>query len=169
MSWQDIPLFDNYEINTATEQVRNKKTGLVLAHQITGGLPRVALRQGGRTHRLYVHMILRGEVALAVERPRVDEEDRSKWLPDCDEWRTIPRYERYQITRDGRVRKRDDGLELTRTDCNGFAKVSLRVSGKQHAVMLHYTIAKTYMPRFDRKTHRIIFKDDDRQTFTWTI
>jgi hypothetical protein len=159
MEWKAIEGFDKYEISDEG-QVRNIKSGKVLKPFLRKGKRKVGLMSNGKQHMRYVHLLLAGLTMKtkdkAPERPPEPVEDGTVWKP-------IAGFEAYQVNELGQIRNARTYRMLRIFENHGFNSVILRRDGKSISVMVHYAVAQTFIPGFNRKTHFVRYANGNRQ------
>ncbi|MBO4807437.1 MAG: HNH endonuclease [Lachnospiraceae bacterium] len=131
--WQTVPNFENYEYNSMHE-VRNKKTG-----QMCSRLP-VSFSEYG-----FVLKDENGKAHKIKESVLFDER------VDLEEWFTLDEYDKYEITKSGKVRNAKTKNILSPVATRfGYLALSLRDNyGKTHRVMIHRLIATQFLDNPD--------------------
>lgn len=86
---------------------------------------------------------------------------------DIDVWRIVPGFEKYEISQDGRIRKKTTKRELTPVlDKDGYKKVGIRCAdGSRRTCSIHRLVALTYIPNPESKpqvNHKNGIKGDCR-------
>lgn len=67
-------------------------------------------------------------------------------------WKDIKGYERYEVSKDGRVRNKETGYVMKkRLTFDGYVKVTLTVNGKSKDFRVHRLVAEAFIPNPENK------------------
>jgi hypothetical protein len=159
MNWKTIEGFERYEISDEGE-VRNIETGRVLKTYLDRGRAKVGLMWNGKQYAREVAKLMAGKVTL----PKAPPQPIGPTAPDDGTtWKPIVGFEDYEVNELGKIRNARTFRLMRMFENNGFNSVILRKDGKSLSVMVQYAVAQTFIPGFNRETHFVRHKDEDRK------